>query len=135
MPETRMILDLELCRMILLRTEEVLTSEKPRGPSNYVFEGFSNDLVAYNIKINFDRNLILAKERSEWDRNMLRYWPVAITKKGVAFLEAAKDENLWSKAVETVKEMGEIQALRKMEKVFMGIAKQRVTKSETDLLT
>ena len=43
----RMILtqDLELCRKILLRTKEVLASDGTKGPSNYEFPGYSNDMV------------------------------------------------------------------------------------------
>lgn len=78
--------------MILLRTEEMLTSERPKGSSNYVFEEFSNDLVAYSTNKMYAGNLIVARVRSERDRHMLKCWPVAITKKGSAFLEAAKDE-------------------------------------------
>ena len=31
-------LDLDLCRKILLRTEEVMASNRPKGPSNYEYE-------------------------------------------------------------------------------------------------
>ena len=33
-------LDLDLCRKILLRTGEVMGSNRPRGPENYQFEGY-----------------------------------------------------------------------------------------------
>ena len=32
--------DLDLCRKILLRTEEVLASDGPTGPSNYKFGNY-----------------------------------------------------------------------------------------------
>ena len=38
MPSTFSQYDLDLCRQILLRTEEVMASNRPKGPSNYEYE-------------------------------------------------------------------------------------------------
>ena len=38
-------LDLDLYRKILLRTEEVMASNRPRGPESYKFEGYSPEMV------------------------------------------------------------------------------------------
>ncbi|MCY4079188.1 MAG: hypothetical protein OXF54_03020 [Caldilineaceae bacterium] len=50
MASTTVCLDLDLCRKILLRTEEVLASYKPKGPDNYQFEGYGPEKVVFNLR-------------------------------------------------------------------------------------
>ena len=58
MPSTFSQYDLDLCRKILLRTEEVMASNRPKGPSNYEFEGYSPETVEHNIRKLNDNDLI-----------------------------------------------------------------------------
>ena len=54
-------LDLDLCRKILLRTEEVMGSDRPKGPDNYYFEGYDFGMVEYNLRKLYDYGAICVR--------------------------------------------------------------------------
>ena len=73
--------DLDLCRKILLRTEEVLERDGPKGPSNYRFAGHRGDRVGYNIEALHHEGFIEARIPSE-RAGQWACWPASLTKKG-----------------------------------------------------
>ena len=83
--------DLELCRKILIRTEEVLASDGTKGPSNYTFSGYDSDMVGYNIEALHHEGLIEARIPSE-RTGQRGCWPVGLTEKGREFLDVVKNE-------------------------------------------
>ena len=109
--------DLELCRNILLRTEEVLASDGPKGPSNYEFAGDNKNMVGYNIEALHHEGLVEARIPSE-RTGQWACWPVSLTVKGQVFLDAVRNENVWKEAVEQVKARGVNLTLKEMEKML-----------------
>lgn len=99
-------LDLDLCRRILLRTEEVMGSNRPRGPENYQFEGYGPDMVEYNIRKLHDNELISARERKEKRRGVINCWPELLYDKGLTFIDSAREDVVWKKALEKIEMRG-----------------------------
>ena len=111
--------DLDLCRKILLRTEEVMASNRPKGPSNYEFEGCSPETVEHNIRKLNDNDLISVKVGSEQRRGTLNYWPRLLYDKGFEFIEVARDEEVWKEALEQIEIRGVNPTLKKVKKILL----------------
>lgn len=95
-------LDLNLCRKILLRTEEVMGSDRPKGPDNYHFDGYGPKMVEFNLRKLHDYGAICVRERIERYSGVLNYWPVLLYDKGLAFIEAARNDEVWNRALEQI---------------------------------
>ncbi len=106
MKTTKFEVDFELARMIVLKQEELYDSETSSLPAHFCFEGYTPENISYNIKKLVNANLITAQVSTEWHRGKLKLWPTGITEHGWEFLAAAKDEERWAEAVETVKQQG-----------------------------
>ena len=113
-------LDLNLCREILLRTEEVMGSNKTKGPENYQFEGYGPEMVEYNIRKLHDNDLICARERTEKRRHVINRWPEILYDRGLAFLDVARDENAWAEAIETVTAQDSMYNFRELKRVLLA---------------
>ena len=111
--------DLDLCRKILLRTEEVMGNNRPKGPSNYEFEGYSPETVEHNIRKLNDNDLISVKVGSEQRRGTLNYWPRLLYDKGFTFIEVARDEEAWKEALEQIEERGVNPTLKRVKKILL----------------
>jgi len=105
MPKIKRELDPELCKAIMLWTENWLDRD---STTPFEFEGYTPQNVLYNTRRLFNVNLILVRVPRKVDRNMVRYWPIGITPSGRKFLETAKDEKRWSEAVEAFREHNKI---------------------------
>ena len=116
--------DLDLCRKILLRTEEVMASNRPKGPSNYEFEGYSPETVEHNIRKLNDNDLISVKVGSEQRRGTLNYWPRLLYDKGFEFIEVARDEEVWKEALEQIEERGVNPTLKRVKKILLENASE-----------
>ena len=116
--------DLDLCRKILLRTEEVMASNRPKGPSNYEFEGYSPETVEHNIRKLNDNDFISVKVGSEQRRGTLNYWPRLLYDKGFEFIEVARDEEVWKEALEQIEIRGVNPTLKKVKKILLGGTQQ-----------
>ena len=128
MPQISQELDLNLCCEILLRIEEVLensqTKGQSRGPSNYTFEGYSPEIVEFNIRKMHDSGLIRANRPKEMTRDTLRFWPVSLYRRGLAFLELARDENDWEKALEVTAARGDQPTIKTMKLALLECSQQ-----------
>ena len=80
--------DFDLCRKIILRTEEVLASDGPKGHSNYMFAGHSSDMVGHNTDALHHEGFIEARIPSE-RTGQWACWPVGLMSKGLEFLTAS----------------------------------------------
>ena len=107
-------LDLDLCRKILLRTEEVMGRNRPRGPENYRFEGYGPEMVEFNIRKLHDNEMICARERREKRRGVINCWPELLFDKGLAFLDAAREDVVWKTALEQIEVRGNQPTLKKI---------------------
>ena len=119
-------LDLCLCRMILLRTEEVMASNKPKGPENYQFEGFGPEMVDFNIRKLHDNELISARERREKRRGVINCWPALLYDRGLVFLDAARDEAVWKEALEQIEVRGVNPTLKAVKRILLEIESEAI---------
>ncbi len=117
-------LDLDLCRKILLRTEEVMGRNKPKSPANYEFEGYGPEMIEFNIRKLHDYELIIARERKEKRRGVINCWPEKLCDKGLDFIEAARDEKVWEEALKQIEERGVNPTLKRVKKILLGGTQQ-----------
>ena len=110
--------DLDLCRKILLRTEEVLACDGPKGPSNYTFSGYSSDKVGYNVEALHHEGFIEARIPSE-RTGQWTCWPVGLTEKGQVILDAVRSEKGWKESLEQMKVRGKNQNLKTLDNVLL----------------
>ena len=101
MPEINYELDPELCKAIMLWTEDWLDND---STALFDFEGYTPQNIFYNTRRLSNLKLILVRGPQKVDRNMVGYWPVGLTPHGRNFIEAAKDEKRWAKAVAAFRE-------------------------------
>ena len=119
MSQNNVRLDPELCRKILLRLEAVLTSDGYNGPSNYEFEGFSPEMVAFNVRYLHDIKLAFASIPPYRDgRNGLGCWPAMLRERGMDVLDAIRDEKVWREINEKAKAEGEKSELEIIERIL-----------------
>lgn len=114
-------LDLDLCRKILLRTEEVMSSNGPKGPDNYQFEGYGPEMVEFNIRKLHDNDLISARERREKRRGVINCWPVLLYDKGLAFLDGVRDKADWKEASKRIKVRSISPTLKRVKRILLEI--------------
>ena len=96
-----------------------MASNRPKGPSNYEFEGYSPETVEHNIRKLNDNDLISVKVGSEQRRGTLNYWPRLLYDKGFAFIEVARDEEAWKEALEQIEERGVNPTLKRVKKILL----------------
>ena len=92
-------LDFGLCRDILLRLEGLWQRGARRVPSQFGFEGQNVENVAYNVGKLLDAKLIVTETPEERSSKQLGVWPVGFTQNGWRFLEVAKDDAEWERAI------------------------------------
>ena len=120
MTTTTIELDFELCRRILLRLEEVLLSGMSSRPSDYNFDGYTLEIISYNIQKLGDANLVSVQMGADWSKDQLRYWPIGFHKfGGIAFLAAAKDEKIWRAAHKTMESQFGPPTLKKLKTILL----------------
>ena len=99
-------IELELCKKIMLRAEDIMERRLPYGPDNYAFDGYSVEQVDYNIREMSNASMIDARIAKERFLDKVT-WPVAILPKGLMFLLAAHDDSLWSDALSNMPVTGD----------------------------
>ena len=117
-------LDLDLCRKILLRTEEVMGSDRPKGPDNYYFEGYGLEMVEYNLRKLHDYGAVCVRERIERYSGVLNYWPVLLYDKGLAFIEAARNDEVWNRALEQIEARGVQPTLKRVRRILLEMERE-----------
>ena len=104
MPAINIGLDFDLCRKILLRLEELLVNQVHTGPTKFEIDGYSTEMVGYAVRKLHDVRFIIAKNKSVWSKDQLRYWPLGFKGRGLEFLAASKDKDAWQEALKTLEE-------------------------------
>ena len=117
-------LDLDLCRKILLRTEEVMGRNRPKSPANYEFEGYGPEMIEFNIRKLHDNELICARERKEKRRGVINCWPKRLYAKGLAFLDAAREEAVWKESLAQLDAKGMQSTLKIVRRVLLAMDKE-----------
>ena len=117
-------LDLDLCRKILLRTEEVMGSNKSKSPANYEFEGYGPEMIEFNIRKLHDNELIIARDRKEKRRGVINCWPELLYNRGSAFIEVAREEEVWKEALRQIEERGVNPTLKRVKKILLEVPRR-----------
>jgi hypothetical protein len=93
--------DLDLVRKILFETER---KPSPRGLVNLQIPGYSEEEVSYHVKLLADAGLIEAQDLSTM--HGFSWQPKALTWEGHEFLDAARNDTVWNRTKDEVKEKG-----------------------------
>ena len=123
MPETTVGLDLDLCRQIMFRLDELLVNKVHNGPTQYEFDGYNSETIGHNVQALHDARLIVVKCRSSWDRHELRSWPLHFHRNGFKFFVAIKDEADWEKAIEAMNAQTDKPTLKTLKIVLLQNAR------------
>ena len=91
--------DMDLIREILLAIE---ASEVTQGAIRLKLPGRTEDQVSYQIKMLSQAGLIIATDMSSNDG--FHWVPRSLTWEGHEFLDAARDNTVWNKAMSKLKE-------------------------------
>lgn len=92
--------DMELVRQILLKVEQA--ESDPNEWIDLSFDQWTCEVVSYHSKILNDAGLIEAQDLSTLAGSDWR--PMSLTWSGHEFLDAARDETVWNKAMTSLKE-------------------------------
>ena len=111
--------DMDLIRKIMVAVEAAENSEKGIKPE---IEGYTEEQIAYQSGLLNDANLITAIDVSDTAGKAFRI--TGLTWEGHDFVEAARNETVWKKAIKIVKEKG--------GGVTLDIMNQLLTKLLTD---
>lgn len=95
-------LDFELCKMILLKLEELWDSRTSIRPGDFLFEGHTGENISYNVYKLSLAKLIRTRGTENRQGGKLSICPTGFTETGWKFLEATKDVTRWEKAVAAV---------------------------------
>ncbi len=109
--------DWELCRMILILAEELVELPDLSAPYELEFDGFSKEIVGFNMRQLHIEGLIEiaipSKQRGPWE-----IYPIGIKKKGVEFLDITRDRMIWREAAESIEARNETPTYLKMRKAL-----------------
>ncbi len=94
--------DMDLIRDILLRIESsnIPETEVARSP----FNGYDDSLVTYHMGLLYDAELITAIEAHTTGGN--NYIPTGLTWSGHEFLDASRNNDVWTKAKDYIASKG-----------------------------
>ena len=116
--------DMDLIREILLQVEA-----RPTATSIDLVEvpGHEQETISYHVKLLHDAGYLEAYDLRTMGPDGFKYAPSALTDAGHDFLDAAKNDTIWSKAKAKLEEVGGAAPLD----VFKGV----LTKLTVDLLS
>lgn len=92
--------DMELVRKILLQVEQ--SESDPGGWNHLSFEQWPCEAVSYHTMILIDAGLLDGQDLSTLEGSDWR--PNSLTWAGHEFLDAARNETVWNKAIPSLKE-------------------------------
>jgi len=110
--------DMDLIKEILQKLEDQETFGGDLGAKS--FQSHPPEYVSYHIAIMKDAGLIEAKETKKGSNR--KFVARRLTWQGHDFLDAAKNETIWNKAKEIVKEKGGIFSIEILKKILAKLA-------------
>ena len=114
--------NMELIKVILQKLEDKETMDGDIGAK--AFPNYPPDDINYHIAILYNAGLI---EGREIKHGLITKWVAnRLTWQGHDFLDAAKNETIWNKAKEVVKEKGGIFSLEILKKILAKFAMEYV---------
>jgi hypothetical protein len=111
--------DLELIRKMLLAIEESPSGWAPeyRGPSQ--FDGYTTAQVAYHAYLLIDAGLAQGRDVTQFDAEAPEGRITSLTWAGHEFIDAARDEGRWKKAMTTVAQKGGVITLDVLKQLLI----------------
>lgn len=106
--------DMELIKKILL---EVEGKESPRGWIRVSFDEYTEQEIDFHVKLLKEENLIVAKTYLRSGHSIQ-----SLTMSGYDFIEQAKKDTVWSKALVVLNEKGIEYSLSKVTELLKNIA-------------
>ena len=95
--------DMNLIRQILFKMDD-----NPSGfaPADFVIEGYSEDQVSYHIWLLGQAKLMIVEEVTNLVSTSPGAIPMNLTWEGHDFIDAARNDTTWSRAMERAKSVG-----------------------------
>lgn len=110
--------DMELIRQILLLVEEY---PEPDGAILPAIDGYSQQEIAYHVKLLADASLIEARDFSAGDNC---HWVARhLTWQGHEFLDAARHDTIWGKAKKMIQDQGGSIPFTVLQSLLVELAK------------
>lgn len=96
--------DFDLVRKILLKLED---TQGDHPFEELTIEGYSSNQIKYHVEIMAQKGLLnLYHLQARYDDETTAYIPKNLTWEGHEFLEAARNENIWKKALKHLQDKG-----------------------------
>lgn len=76
------------------------------APHNFVFDGYTDEQVLYHVWLLGDAGLMQVSDVTSLSSKSPQALPVKLTWAGHDFLDAARNDTVWSQALEKVKSVG-----------------------------
>jgi hypothetical protein len=111
--------DMELVRKILLAVEE--SDDAHRRGMRPKIDGYEDDMIQVHVGLLWRKGLINALDGSSRDGES--YVITGLTWEGYDFIEAARNETTWRKAMQVVKEKGggvTLEIMKELLKKFLA---------------
>lgn len=111
--------DMDLARRILQELEQY---PEPVGPVHISLEGKSEDEISYHIKLLHEAGLVEALDMSTLRQFSWR--PMRLTWAGHEFLDASRNDEIWSRAKRVLREKGGILSFDVLKYVLIELTKR-----------
>lgn len=116
--------DMDLVRKILMACAE---HEHGFAPRELVIAGYSKEQIGYHIHLMIQADLVSGKNITTFGSNSPKAVVTSITWAGHDFLEASRDEGLWSKAKQAAGSTGGM-VLDVLKSILIGLATEAAKK-------
>jgi hypothetical protein len=117
--------DMDLVREILI---VCAGHEHGRAPHNLAIEGYSEEQIGHHVYLMMQAGLVTAAETTTRGHQSPQAILVSMTWDGHEFLEASRDEGLWSKAKQAAASSGGM-VLDVLKAVLIGLATSAAKKA------
>ena len=115
--------DMELIRKILFSLE---AQEEDRDPGRIEIDGYSPEQVAYHAYLLVDAGLCMGWDATHLEINYRDIRPTRLTWAGHEFLDAARSESRWTKAMDRIKSIGGTVTVGVLTQVLTQMAKDEL---------
>jgi uncharacterized protein DUF2513 len=115
--------DMELIRKMALAVE---ASPSGYAPHPLRIEGYTDEQIGYHAHLMIQGGLAEGPDATDHDSISPEATLTSLTWEGHDFLDAARNETIWKKALAIVKEKGGSVAFSVLKELLMGLAKQQV---------
>jgi hypothetical protein len=113
--------DMNLVRQILLAIED---HEHGRAPSSLSIDGYNADQIGYHVYIMIEGGLVAGADITAMGSRGFEAIPTRLTWAGHEFLDAARDDSRWQKAITLVRDKAGSVTIGVMTQLLASMSKQ-----------